>query len=260
MLVGMMNDPRRDVVAEARWAAESGFDFLDLTLEAPAALPEAIAARELREVCAQTGLGLVGHTAWYLPFGSPAARVREAAVAEVAAGFELLAALGADRCNVHINAFSAGVIAAADVLRWNGESFARLAELAQPYGLSVMVEHVPGSFNSVEAIGAVLAADARLGFHLDVGHAHLDGPDKTAALLEAFGPRLRHVHLADNKLRTDDHMPLGAGWVDWPAVVRLLRAAGYDDTLTLEVFTSDRAYLVASAERWRSWWAAAVAA
>ncbi len=31
MQIGMMNDPKRDVLEETRWAAANGFEFLDLT-------------------------------------------------------------------------------------------------------------------------------------------------------------------------------------------------------------------------------------
>ncbi|MCP3887742.1 MAG: hypothetical protein GY702_02555 [Desulfobulbaceae bacterium] len=34
-------------------------------------------------------------------------------------------------------------------------------------------------------------------------------------------------------------MPLGVGTVDWKKAVRLLKASGYDSTITLEVFCND---------------------
>ncbi len=39
--------------------------------------------------------------------------------------------------------------------------------------------------------------------------------------------------------RFDDHMPLGVGTVDWKKAVRLLKASGYDSTITLVVFCND---------------------
>jgi sugar phosphate isomerase/epimerase len=255
MLLGMMNDPRRDPVGEAVWAAENGFDFLDLTFEAPMAMRERLDVAALRQAAGERGLRIVGHTAWYLPFGSPFARLRAAAVEEVAACFDALAELGADRCNVHADHRGGSLSSLSDVVRWNQESFAALAERAAPFGITVMVEHVPNSpLNTVEAMVTLLAADPRLAFHFDAGHAHLDGYDKTEAYLAALGPRMRHVHLSDNKLHTDDHLPLGTGRIDWPRVARLLRAARYDDTVTLEIFTPDRGYLLSSAAKWRVWW------
>ncbi len=39
MQIGAMNHPARDPVAEIHWIGDHGFDFVDLTLEAPAADP-----------------------------------------------------------------------------------------------------------------------------------------------------------------------------------------------------------------------------
>ncbi len=65
------------------------------------------------------------------------------------------------------------------------------------------------------------------------------------------------MHVHDNTGYRDEHLPLGAGKVDWPAAARLLRGAGYDGTVTLEVF-SEEPELVRTSERlWRGWWEAA---
>ena len=39
MLIGAMNNPSRDLYSEMRWMADLGLDFIDLTLEPPAAAP-----------------------------------------------------------------------------------------------------------------------------------------------------------------------------------------------------------------------------
>lgn len=258
MQLGMMNDPRQDAIAEARWAAANGFEFLDLTIEGPGATLEQIDAAELRTVLNETGLGVVGHTAWYLPFASPMAQVRQATVACVAETFDLFASLGTRYVNVHIPMGGDFIpfFPRADSLRWVGECFAQLAERAAPYGLQVMVEHPPDPSIGVDAIKSVLACDARLGFHLDVGHANI-GNNALSKLLDAFGPRLVHVHFSDNRGRHDDHMPLGAGRIDWPFTISQLKQHGYDGTITLEVFSSNRQLLLLSAQQTRQLWAEA---
>jgi len=254
MRIGMMNDPRKNACDEARWAAANGLDFLDLTIEGPAAEPDQIDQNELGAICAATGLGIVGHTAWYLPFASPVAAMRQAAVASVAETFELFAQLKARVVNVHMVSCP-HLFRHADCLRWNGESFAQLAELAAPYGLRIMVEHPPSTRFSLDDICTILAADPRLGFHLDVGHAHV-GRLKLGDVLEQLGPRLLHVHLSDNRGQSDDHLPLGTGTINWSQVLRRLKQSGYDDTFTLEVFSADRDYLLLSAQKVRAWWQA----
>lgn len=252
MRLGMMNDPRKNACDEARWAAANGMEFLDLTIEGPGAGLDQIDAAALRTILNEIGMGIVGHTAWFLPFASPVARVRQAAVATIAETFDLFAQLGVRVVNVHIVS-SPGLFSQADCIRWNGESFAQLAELSAPYGLQIMVEHPPSPAFSLDDIAAILDADPRLGFHLDVGHAHV-GKLNLEKLLQRLGPRLVHVHFSDNRGRTDDHLPLGVGTIDWPTTIRQLKQSGYDDTITLEVFSSDRSYLLMSAQKVREWW------
>lgn len=252
MQLGMMNDPRRDALDEARWAARHGFEFLDLTIEGPAAALDQIDAGALRQVLDEAGMGVVGHTAWFLPFASPVERVRRAAVEEVAASLPVFAEVGATLVNVHI-ARGVSSFGHESMTRLNGASFAELAELAEPYGIRMIVEHPPMASVGADDIRAILHADRRLGFHLDVGHAYVGG-DKLEGLLKAFGKQLCHVHLSDNRGRDDDHMPLGAGRIDWPRALRLLKERGYDGTMTLEVFAQERDYLLQSAEKVRRWW------
>ena len=252
MLIGMMNNPRKDVVEEARWAAEHGFDFLDLTIEGPAADLAQIDVVALKQVLDEANMQVIGHTAWFLPFASPVERVRRAAVEEVAAALPTFAELGVKFVNVHI-VRGVSSFGYASMLQLNGKSFAELAELAEPHGIRIMVEHPPEADLHTDDIRKILNADERLGFHLDVGHAHI-GRDSLEALLKAFKQRLCHVHVSDNRGRSDDHMPLGAGNIDWLKTIHLLKKSGYDSMITLEVFVEDRDLLLHSAAKFREWW------
>jgi sugar phosphate isomerase/epimerase len=255
MQLGMMNDPRRDALDEARWAARHGFAFLDLTVEGPAADLAQLDVPAIRRVLDDAGMHVVGHTAWFLPLASPIERVRRAAIEEVVATLPIFAGLGATLVNVHI-ARTVKTFGPEATARFNGASFAELAERAEPYGIRMMAEHPPDPGVSIGDIRAILQADARLGFHLDVGHANVGG-DRLEGLLNAFADRLCHVHLSDNRGRDDDHMPLGAGNIDWRRAIRLIKHSGYDGTITLEVFAQERDYLLQSAEKVRQWWAEA---
>jgi len=74
-------------------------------------------------------------------------------------------------------------------------------------------------------------------------------------LLAAYGSRLRHVHLHDNKGgRADLHLPLGTGSVDVRGAIRSLQKVGYDGTITLEVFTPDRHHLAYSRDSLQRIW------
>jgi sugar phosphate isomerase/epimerase len=248
----MMNDPRLNICDELRWAADHNFDFLDLTLEGPTADLDNLDVQAAHAIVEETGLGIVGHTAPYLPFASPVARVRRAAIESAAETFEAFATLGAQWVNVHI-AFTSALFPNEQWREWNRESFAALAERAVPYGLRVMVEHPPRPSLGVSDIKAIMEADERLGFHLDVGHANVGG-DKLEGLLKALGSRLAHIHLSDNRGKSDDHRALGDGFINWPRAIGLIRQTGYDSTITVEVQSSDRDYVLLSAQKLRQWW------
>jgi sugar phosphate isomerase/epimerase len=119
-----------------------------------------------------------------------------------------------------------------------------------------MIENLPGEFNSAAQLGELLDPVPELGLHLDIGHANLQVTHNTTEqILAAYGSRLRHVHLHDNKGGSADlHLPLGAGTLDVRRMIRALERCSYDGTITLEVFTPDRHYLAYSRDLLRRVW------
>jgi sugar phosphate isomerase/epimerase len=119
-----------------------------------------------------------------------------------------------------------------------------------------MIENLPGSFNTARQLAELLDPIPELGLHLDIGHANLlVDHNTTDELLNSYGKRLRHVHLHDNKGGSADlHLPLGAGTLEIPHYIRALQRLGYDETITLEVFTPERHYLAYSRDVLRRIW------
>src|SRR5262249_37610555 len=111
----------------------------------------------------------------------------------------------------------------------NIQSIRELLPDAQRAGVGLMIENLPGGFNNAAQLGELLDPLPELGLHLDIGHANLRNPyNMTREILRAYGPRLRHVHLHDNKGGSaDPHMPLGSGTVDIRGSVEALRSSGY---------------------------------
>jgi sugar phosphate isomerase/epimerase len=79
-----------------------------------------------------------------------------------------------------------------------------------------------------------------VGLNLDVGHAHIIG--NMRQLVELAGGRLANTHLHDNDGRADQHRPYGAGTLDWPGLLAMLKAARYDGPLNYEFGPSGDAY------------------
>ena len=256
MLVGLMNHPARPIPDEIRSIAERGFDFVDLTLEPPHAWPanaDAIAA-----ALAETGLRAVGHTAYFLPIASPFPELKEQARTLFVEALDVFGATGIELVNVHPDPMTR-LFPWDEIVRRNAEAIGALAEDAAERGIQVMVENLGGTFARPQDLAPILEADTRLGFHLDVGHANLGlargEPNRAAALVSAFADRLRHVHLSDNVGVDDLHLPLGVGTTVWSGIAQLLRSAGWDGTVTLEVFSALPRYAEMSRELWLQWWA-----
>lgn len=103
-----------------------------------------------------------------------------------------------------------------------------------PDDLLLAVENVmePGPEMLVEIARGV--DDPRLGLCLDVGHADtVVSKTPPADWLAPMLPDLRHVHLHDNHGALDEHLPLGAGTIDFAPILAAL-AAHPDITITLE--------------------------
>jgi len=255
MLIGAMNHPRRDVLKEIEWIADMGLEFIDLTLEPPAAAVWKVDAQAIRRALEKHRLAVVGHTAYYLPLASPFESIRHAAVNELKKCIEVFATIGAAWMNIHPSS-EPPMHPRSFAIERNIQSLQELVPLARERGVGLMVENLPGHFNTVRQLSPLLEAVPELGLHLDIGHANLLVEENTTdKILAAFGSRLRHVHLHDNKGGEEDlHMALGAGTLDTAHCVRLLRSCGYDGTITLEVFCPDLHYLAYSRDVLRKLW------
>ncbi len=255
MLVGTMNHPARDLLGEIEWIGQLGFDFIDLTLEPPLAEVRRIDIQKVKQALRAHNLRVVGHTAYYLPLCSPFESLRRAAVSELKICLEAFAELGAEWMNLHPDR-QAPFYDRKFIIDQNLQSLQELLPVARERRVGLMIENLPGSFNTVHQLGELLDAVPELGLHLDIGHANLMVEHNTTEeILAAYGQRLRHVHVHDNKGgSTDLHLPLGTGTVDTTHSIQVLQQTGYNGTITLEVFTPDRHYLEYSRDVLRRAW------
>ena len=78
-----------------------------------------------------------------------------------------------------------------------------------------------------------------LGMTLDLGHGEiLSQPNASFDFIARFPDRIHHVHLHDNhggsEVKDDLHLPIGEGCINFAAILRKLRAAGYDGGFSFE--------------------------
>lgn len=255
MRIGTMNHPERNVLDEIAWMAEAGMDFIDLTLEPPGAASWTVDTKAIRASLDRHRMGVVGHTAWYLPMASAIPEIREAAVLELQRCLERFGEVGAKWMNLHPDRHTPWHSRQFYIDR-NVDTICELLPYAAKCGVGLMIENLPGEYNSAAQLGDLLDRVPELGLHLDIGHANLQVPHNTTEeILEAYGKRLRHVHLHDNKGGAADlHLPLGTGTVDLRRSVEALQKCGYDGTITLEVFTPDTRHVTYSRDLLRQTW------
>ena len=255
MLIGGMNHPARDVIGEIAWMAELGLDFIDLTLEPPAAASWRVDPKAIRRALDDHGLQVVGHTAFYLPMASPIEEIRQAAVTELRRCIRVFGEIGVPWMNIHpdrhIPMHDRSFFIAKNI-----ESLQELLPDSREHGVGLMIENLPGVYNSPGELGELLDPLPEIGLHLDIGHSNLMVNHNTCEeILAEYGPRLRHVHLHDNKGgHADLHLPLGSGTMDVAREVRAVRRCGYNGTITLEVFTPDKHYFEYSRDTLRRLW------
>jgi sugar phosphate isomerase/epimerase len=255
VLIGAMNHPAREVLQEIEWNAAMGLGFIDLTLEPPKAASWMVDRGAVRSALERHHLGVVGHTAFYLPIASGIEEIRRGAVTELRRCIEAFSEIGARWMNIHPDRH-APMHDRGFFIQRNLETLSELLPFAAEHGLGLMIENLPGDFNTARDMGELLDPLPGLGLHLDIGHANLLVSQSTVdELLIAYGSRLRHVHLHDNKGGAADlHLPLGTGSVDLRSAIRQLQRTGYDGTITLEVFTPDQHHLRYSKELLQQVW------
>lgn len=255
MKIGAMNHPRENPLAEIRKFAAMGLDFIDLTLEPPGAGWWQCDPLTVRQTLDEHDMDIVGHTAYYLPLGHPFEEVRQGAVEAFRHSLMFFANAGARWMNIHPDRH-APMHDRKFVIKQNLKSLTELLKAADGTGVGIMIENVPGDFNSADQLAELLDPLPRLGLHLDIGHTELMVEQSTMdGILGRFADRIKHVHLHDNKGGSADlHLPLGAGTIDIASHLRKIKNIGYDSTITLEVFTPDPTYLTLSAEKLRYMW------
>ncbi|GAB4255807.1 sugar phosphate isomerase/epimerase family protein [Deferrisoma sp.] len=257
MRYGAMNSPLLPVLEEIELVGRMGFDYVELAMDPPQATPERLGglAGDIRRLLDRHGLGLVCHLPTFVSTADLTERLRRASVEETVEALRVARDLGAEKVVLHPGvATGLGPRVPEEAARAGWRSLGEIGAEAQRLGISLCVENLfPRSHTLAGArdFEELFSRFPGLGVTLDVGHAHLGslGGERFEELARACGPRLRHLHASDNFGRHDDHLPIGAGAIDFGRVALILREVGYDDTVTLEVFSRDRDYLRISREK-----------
>ncbi len=247
MKIGAMNNPQGNLSEELDFIFEN-FDFLDLTIEPETAYPDNIDVKKLKKKI--KGKKVIGHTPWNLPIASPFKTVRDAAYKEFIKCLDIFEELNVNLVNVHPSLPDDNPNPES-VLQHNIEFLKKIIKKAKKKDITLMLENTKSVFNEISVLEQILNEVPGLKLHWDVGHANLgnQGEQKTKQAFEIFKDKIVHVHFSDNNGVEDQHLPIGAGNINWPFVVQILKENDYKDTITLEIHTPDVSYLLFSRDK-----------
>lgn len=119
------------------------------------------------------------------------------------------------------------------------DSFAPLVEAATAAGVPLAVEPEPGhllqDLAGFHRLRERLGSPEALRLTLDIGHCRCLEPDPVAHCVTAAGPWLAHVQIEDMRRGVHEHLPFGAGEIDFPPVLAALAATGYTGLVSVEL-------------------------
>jgi sugar phosphate isomerase/epimerase len=173
---------------------------------------------------------------------SPDPSARKRRVDFLVAAVDLAAELGTGSCAPCLSLWSGVGRDAADeatILDRLCTGLGPVIERATKRGVRLGFEPEPGMV--IDAVSRWVMLRDRLGapdcfgLTVDLGHLECLGEWPLAARLEPFAANIVNVHVDDMLACRHDHLPLGAGDVDFAALLPLLAAAGYDGGLHVEL-------------------------
>jgi len=112
-----------------------------------------------------------------------------------------------------------------------------LCKTAKKLGVTIAIENVPEpypflmkSVDDFKRFYAELADD--IGLVLDVGHSNING--QTGRFLETFKDKIVHMHLSDNDGKSDQHLGIGFGSVDWTSLAKIVKKVPFGGVMVVE--------------------------
>jgi sugar phosphate isomerase/epimerase len=257
MKYGAMNFPIKPIADELADIAALGFDYLELSMDPPQAHYSAIRQQMnlILGALASHSMNIICHLPTFVSTADLTDSIREASLLEMFNSLEVAAELGSQKVVLHPGHIGGlGIYVEQTALAHANNSLAAIIDHAQTLGLCVCLENMfpkCRAFVEPDDFVEILQRFPDLKLTLDTGHANIANPGGRRILefIEKFGRRIGHLHVSDNFGERDDHLPLGAGKIDFLKIVTALKQTGYDGTVTLEIFSEDRRELQKSRDR-----------
>ena len=256
MHYGAMNFPVVPVLEEIESFAKLGFDYIEIAMDPPQGHYSVLSSQHttITQTLQEHGMGIVCHLPTFVSTADLTESIRRASVTEMRRSLSVAADLGATKVVLHPSMVSGMGGFTLDVVKsYTREFLAEMTRAAGELGVTICLENMmPRNMLGVtpDDMQELLDEFPDLILSLETGHAILGDPigGRLLEFTARFDQRIGHLHFNDNLGTRDDHLAIGEGIIDFQGLLKKIRAAGYDDTVTLEVFDADRRKLVASRE------------
>lgn len=121
--------------------------------------------------------------------------------------------------------------------RQNLRTIQILDAFAKDHELNVVIENMlepfPFVMKSVEDFKKFYSEiNEDIGLAFDIGHANLN--QQIDSFVTHLGDKIVHIHAHDNDGKSDQHLGVCWGTIDWKNVARMLRAISYDGIVVIE--------------------------
>lgn len=261
MKYGAMNFPIKPLLKEIQEIGELGFDYVELTLDPPEASPQKVLTQKksIMNLLNRYKMGITGHLPTFVWTSDLYDSLRKASLQENVEAIEASAELGIEKLVLHPGYITGmGKFVIDKAKRYGLESIEAILKKANSLGMTLCIENMFPQANFLtqpQEFQEVFESFPEIRLALDIGHANLGG-DRNRALefIRQYGYRIGHIHANDNFGKEDNHLPIGAGIIDFERIVKALKETSYDETMTIEVFSKDRDYLRISKEKMKKMW------
>jgi len=248
MIVGAMNNPHKEVVDQIYKIGEMNFDYLELTIEYPAATPDKLMQKKgkILDAISSYNLGLLAHLPWFFSLANPYERIQNATNKEIENAMHIANLFGARLITIHPDLVTpVSVQGRKLMLDHTIKNLDYLNKQAKKFGLELCLETVDEKALNIDEYKKILSS-LDISITLDIGHLSTYFSVDLEDFIKTFKDKIAHIHLHDFK-GLEDHLPLGAGRLDLDKAVSTLKNF-YNKTITLEVHANDPYYLVYSKE------------
>jgi sugar phosphate isomerase/epimerase len=261
MKYGAVNSPLRRVLNELREIADLGFDYLELTMDAPEATPKKILGqkRGILDLLSSSNLELISHLPTFVSTANLYESIRNASRKEILEALEASFELGVKKAVIHPSYVTGLGKYVKDRVKKLGYEFLEEAYVrAENLEITLCLENMTpmeGWLFEPEEFKEVFERFENIKLTLDLGHANIQTKESTVhEFIKFHGKKIAHLHANDNFGKEDNHLPLGCGKIKFDEIFSEIKKMGYDDTLTLEVFSQDRDYLKLSLQKAKMIW------